>query len=166
MTYGPQQYFSWVNWTISFAWPSELPRWNLDIAISISLSVSYYIAHQLFSIAWNSPYLRLRDWQTIQTIQTVSADRADASGALGVLRKCSTDYKMNHVLCRTLRKNHSRVLQHIKTSLRGGSFLKHTPKPVSLARRNFCEVYKPNLQCTRYKSTKNKQSQSAEVNEE
>jgi hypothetical protein len=72
---------------------------------------------------------------------------------------------MNHIFCRTLRKSPSRMLR-IKSLLNGGPFSNYTPKTVSWARYSMCEVYKPNLQCTRYKYTKNKQSQSAEVNEE
>lgn len=79
--------------------------------------------------------------------------------------RSGTDYKMNRVFCRTFRISPSRVL-HMKSLLSGSQFLKYTPNTISLARRSFCEVYKPNLQCIRYKSTKNKQFQSAEVNEE
>jgi hypothetical protein len=76
-----------------------------------------------------------------------------------------TEFKMNNVVRRIFRISSSRVL-HIKSLLIGSRFLESTPRTVSLAHRTLCEVYKPNLQCTRYKSTKNKHSQSAEVKEE
>jgi hypothetical protein len=79
--------------------------------------------------------------------------------------RSGTEYKMNRVFCRTFRKSPSGVL-YMMSLLSGSPYLKYTPKAVTLACRSVCEVYKPNLQCTRYKSTVNKQSQSAEVNEE
>jgi hypothetical protein len=79
--------------------------------------------------------------------------------------RSGTEYKMNRVFCRTFRKRPIGVL-HMKSLLSGSPLLRCTPRTVSVACRSFCEVYKPNLQCTRYKSTMNKQSQSAEVNEE
>jgi len=69
---------------------------------------------------------------------------------------------MNFVFGRTIRKSASRMLC-LKSLWNGEAILKSTPKIVSTARYSLCEMYRPNLQYVRNKSTKNKHSQSAEV---